>query len=568
MLKNQAKICAILLSTTILTLNSNTHKALALPYKTSYQPQLQGLNGFQSDAIFTVGETLNNTSQGNYTPPGILDGIGAIQKDANTVRIFVNHELRPDVGYGFNLENGTNIPAGSRISYFDINRNDRTIVDGGLAISNIYDRQGNKVTDITQLEFEALARFCSSILVEPNMFGNNKGFVDALYFAGEETGNGTQWVLDVNGSLNSNEGKGDLWAAPMMGRGAWENWTPIDTGTTNKIAMLGGDDSAGAPLFLYVGTKNALGDGSILDRNGLAEGILYSWKPNDITKDNPEDFNGTGNSLEGSWVALNNFDPTNANQPGYDDQGYADQETLWTEAFDLEAFSFSRPEDLATNPLDGTQAVFASTGRSSLYPSDSWGTTYLIDLDFDTNGNPLTGLLKIIYDGDDIGNRDFGLRSPDNLDWGDDGYIYVQEDRSIGEFGDTSGEEASIFRLSLSGELTRIAQMNRSVVAPNGVTDSDPTDIGEWESSGILDVTQLFNTQLGEKLFITDVQAHSLTDGIIADQNLVQGGQLIFLSQNSLNPQATPEPSNFISLFSIGILGFSRFCLSKIQKKN
>ena len=46
------------------------------------------------------------------------------------------------------------------------------------------------------------------------------------------------------------------------------------------------------------------------------------------------------------------------------------------------AFEFSRPEDVATNPADGTQVVMASTGRASLYPSDNWGTTYLIDLDF------------------------------------------------------------------------------------------------------------------------------------------------------------------------------------------
>lgn len=564
MLKNYAKIWGIVLTSTFVTLSSNVVKAQTLPYQTPYTPQMTGLNNWETDALFTVGETLQGTSQGNYTPVGILDGIGAILKDTNTVRVFVNHELSANRGYSYNLTNGTTIPSGARVSYFDIDRNSRQIVDAGLAIGNIYDRKQQEVTNITQLDFEALDRFCSSLLAEANTFGLGRGFVNSLYFTGEETTNGSQWVLNVESSLNSAQGKGDLWAVPQMGRGAWENWTQIDTGTTNKIAMLGGDDTAGAPLYLYVGTKNAIGDNSLLDRNGLASGTLYAWRPNDSTQDNPEDFNGTGNSLSGFWVALNNFNANNAGQPGYDEQGYASQNTLWTEAFALEAFSFSRPEDVATNPLNGTQAVFNSTGRSSLYPSDSWGTTYLMDIDFNVNGDPISGLLKILYNGDDAGNGqfaspDFGLRSPDNLDWSRDGYVYVQEDRSVNGFGNTSGEEASIWRLNpLTSELTRIVQMNRSAVAPNGVIDSAPNNIGNWESSGILDVTNLFNTAPNEQLFIFDVQAHSLNNGAIASNNLVEGGQLILLSQqNSPNPQATPEPSGIVALLGLGLLGFS-----------
>ena len=80
----------------------------------------------------------------------------------------------------------------------------------------------------------------------------------------------------------------------------------------------------------------------------------------------------------------------------------------------------------------------------------------------------------------------------------------------------------------LTGELTRVAQIDRSAV-PEGQTDSDPDDLGDWESSGILDVSSLFGSDPGT-LFIFDVQAHSLRDGIIEEANLVQGGQLAFLS--------------------------------------
>jgi len=41
-----------------------------------------------------------------------------------------------------------------------------------------------------------------------------------------------------------------------MGLAAWENVTELNTGRTDKVAFLVGDDRAGAPLLLYVGDKN------------------------------------------------------------------------------------------------------------------------------------------------------------------------------------------------------------------------------------------------------------------------------------------------------------------------
>ncbi|MGV2390513.1 MAG UNVERIFIED_CONTAM: hypothetical protein LVR29_26635 [Microcystis novacekii LVE1205-3] len=86
--------------------------------------------------------------------------------------------------------------------------------------------------------------------------------------------------------------------------------------------------------------------------------------------------------------------------------------------------------------------------------ADSWGTVYIFDnnLVFDQNGNLDTAAssvsARILYDGNDAGggqfsSPDFGVRSPDNLDWSDDGTIYIQEDRSFSDFGQTSGEETS-----------------------------------------------------------------------------------------------------------------------------
>jgi serralysin len=378
-------------------------------------------------------------------------------------------------------------------------------------------------------------------LVEANQFGTGNGLVDRIYFAGEETNNGSQFALDTKTNT--------LYAVPWFGRAAWENVTEIDTGTTNKVAFIIGDDRSNAPLLMYVGDKNAKGDGSFLDRNGLGKGKLFVWVADDANnatdaiERSPSEFKGSGASTNGKFVEIPYYDPTKANTTGYDAQGFANQAKQDELADAAKAFKFSRPEDVATNPVDGTQAVLASTGNSA--SADTWGTTYKIDVDFNniTAGN-ITAKIDILYDGNDAGKQALGLRSPDNLDWADDGKIYINEDRSIAAFGSI---EASIFSIDPraadpASTLTRIAQIDRSAV-PAGQTDTAPTDVGNWETSGILDVSKLFGAKPGE-LFVVDVQAHSLRGGSVISatnvdgngdgtktdaENLVEGGQLSLL---------------------------------------
>jgi glycerophosphoryl diester phosphodiesterase len=495
-------------------------------FDTSQPAQMLGVggSGYTVDPVFTIGDSVNG-----YTPPGIPDGMGAYALDEQTVRILVNHELNSDTGYAYTLANGTQL-TGARVSYFDIDKATRTIVDAGLAYDTIYNRAGEIVDEATDLEFEGIDRLCSAQYIPANQFGAGIGLEDGLFFTGEETDGGTEFVV--------NPVTKTLYAVPWMGRAAWESVTELNTGTTDKVAILVGDDRGAAPLLLYIGEKNAIGDGSLLDRNGLAQGKLYVWVASNGDVD-PSQFKGTFESREGSFVEIDYYRPDLAGNGEYDKLGFATQEKQDALAAAAGAFQFSRPEDVSTNPADGTQAVMASTGRGQLFGgADNWGTTYKIEVDLDDLSN-ISARLDILYDGDDAGagqfaGPDFGLRSPDNLDWADDGYIYIQEDRStlssLGAFGDTSGEEASIWKLDPNtGELTRIAQINRNTGVPEGQTDGAIGDIGNWESSGILDVSTLFDQAPGS-LFIANTQAHSLRDGIIAEENLVQGGQIFFVS--------------------------------------
>ncbi|QFT98643.1 Hemolysin, chromosomal [Roseovarius sp. THAF8] len=527
------------------------------PGEVTSPPMLEGEEGWTTEPLFTVGGVLDN----GYTPPGIMDGIGAMKLDDQTVRIYVNHELGSGDGYEYEV-NGITL-TGARISYFDIDIATRSIVDGGQAIQQIVDANGDIATD-TSFTFEnkpGFERFCSSVLVEAEQFGDGKGLVDTIYFTGEETGGdfsgvgGAEWALDV--------ATGTIYALPGFGRGAWENVTEVDTGTETHVAFVLADDTApfdadgdgvdeAAPLFMYVGEKSTDPDADFLARNGLDGGKLYVWVPYNPNITSPEDLNGGANNIPqtGAWVEVDNSqnlalaDENGAN--GYDEFGYPTQSNLWQQAEALGAFEFSRPEDVATNPNDGSELVLASTGRDApdFNGADTVGTIYSVKTDF-TDINAPTAALEILYDGDVDPNQT--LRSPDNLDWADDGMIYIQEDRAAnGLFGDGAANpaDAGVVRLDpLTGEVTRIAEINQDNVSPGAVDENvfftGQQDIGDWESSGILDVSTLFGEAPGT-LFLADVQAHALDDqdrfdvpfpaSELTDDNLKEGGQLLFLA--------------------------------------
>ena len=532
---------------------------------------MKGEGTWEVRSLLTIGDHLPSRdprfADQAYEPVGALDGLGAYRLDEGTIRVLVNHEVDGKAGYPYRLDNGTTL-TGARISFLDVDRRTLQILDSGIAYETIRDRQGRIIETGFQVNEadhtgQGLSRLCSSQLIGKGTFN----VVDTIYMTQEELSDplghpygGTVWALDVE--------RRTLHAVPAMGRMAGENTTPL-LGPSDSVALLIGDDTipqtdevesfghiadphtspdhlVTAPLWLYVGKKNAStienalppavdpADAPFLNRNGLLVGQLYYFVAEHGVRTVAQ-FNGTGSTLTGAWKKIEVLDKAKAGENGYDPFGYKTGLTLRREAKAGGAFQFSRPEDVSTHPSIGTRTVLASTGRDTVFPGhDAWGTVYQIDVDL----MGMKATLTILYDGDDAGGARFahpdeGIRNPDNLVWAEDDLIYIQEDKAKQReplFGSHSGQEASVWRLdSLTGEVQRIARIDRSVVLPQGSTDERPGVIGAWESSGILDVTHLFESRVGERVLLATVQAHTIRDGIIAKHKLVEGGQLIML---------------------------------------
>jgi hypothetical protein len=504
-------------------------------------------------SLITNGEFSNGLNPGDsvYAPTGIFDGMGAYDNGNGTYTLLVNSELGSTAGYGY-LVNGVAL-TGARVSKFIVDKDaddnasngyQSSIVSGGIAYSAIYDANGALVSNSSQVEGGGFGRFCSSTYIGANSFGGGRGFADGIYLTGEENGNvGRFWALDT--------ATGGFWSLPGLGRAGWENATLIDTGSPNTVGVLLMDDN-NAPIYLWVGEKSSAPGANFLERNGLAasQGSLYTWAPSggsigtgEGTLDVPDsaDLNklALGTAAAGSWQRLGSGTEVAALSGAQ----------LKDLAFSKGALQLIRLEDVHVNPANGQQAVFATTGGSG---ADLFGNLITLDFAgaFDGTGRISAGnttALKVIYDADRLAVPASGIRSPDNLTWSKDGFIYVQEDRSVAasNFDPTTFGEASIWKLSstatdsVTGQAVseRWAQIDRTAVpAVYGQTDPNPADYGNWESSGIIDVSDFYGAASGS-FFLADVQAHNLrngnigTDALTSNNYLVEGGQINLIQQ-------------------------------------
>ena len=73
--------------------------------------------------------------------------------------------------------------------------------------------------------------------------------INDIYLTGEENDNGQAFALDPHNNI--------LYTVPVLGRCDFENLALLELENPNLIAIVIGADTAGAPLFLYVGENDS-----------------------------------------------------------------------------------------------------------------------------------------------------------------------------------------------------------------------------------------------------------------------------------------------------------------------
>lgn len=323
-----------------------------------------------------------------------FDGLGSYLS-GSTLSIYVNHETssaaisRVDVHLP-DLQQALQSTIDSGATSFPT-----SIVTGmGYAYDTIYDGGYHAISSPAPVASGAVAvgtygdanfdRFCSGTSYLVEQFGGGRGFADQIYITGEEVSGGAFYAVDQANST--------MWEVPDLGNASWENAALVDTGNTTHVALVLNSDVGSSPgdyLRLYVGEKNIddNSDGEIdfLERNGLRGGTIYYFDPDGgaSTTDLPDGL------VTGTW---------NPSTSG------ALQET--------------KLEDLHTNPLNGTEVVFA----------DQTDGIYIMNLNMEFNAGVFDTVSSTVsidqIDDDDVGP----IGAPDNITWAANQKIYVQED--------------------------------------------------------------------------------------------------------------------------------------------
>jgi hypothetical protein len=197
----------------------------------------------------------------------------------------------------------------------------------------------------------------------------------------------------------------------------------------------------------------------------------------------------------------------------------SNQTTLETASDALNVFQFVRVEDIAYDKRPGMQNIVyvVDSGRGATSPgtgnpfTSSNGRVWRLELDPSDPTKVLS--LSILIEGDDAPVKTLGeIHQPDNIE-STANSLLIQEDPGGSQqfpFGspDPNATTARIWQYDLvTGTKHVVAKVNQS--ADEGPTDVDAASVGNlgaWESSGIVDASDVF----GPGAFLVDVQAGTL----------------------------------------------------------
>ena len=155
----------------------------------------------------------------------------------------------------------------------------------------------------------------------------------------------------------------------------------------------------------------------------------------------------------------------------------------------------------------------------------------LYSLDLHPRNVTKGGKLTIEYDADAIvdAGGDIAI-SPDNIDVSDD-YLMINEDGTTESRVVMAAKQrdGSIWRFDLERSGVDVSSRTRVAELDPPGRDGVPVGPGIWETSGIIDVSDIF----GPDTWLSDVQAHAPTAAPGGSTVTVEDGQLFLLRPKS-----------------------------------
>jgi hypothetical protein len=512
----QGRALASLAATALAVAVAATVAGAAIQDIKRYAVPLSG-SGYETKRLLSVGDTvpLTGSPGREYQMVGIPDGTGAHRNRDGTRTIYLNHELpvSPTVATSQPII-GDPLNRGAIVSKLIVDPRGN-VLSGDRAYDVVYDESqpspvAQPAPDMSN-STRPFSRFCSATLVGPP-----EGFDRWIYLPNEEEGTEAN-SFDQKGGLAVAIFDNELHTLPKMGRFAWENTVPQPSRGRRTVVMgledgptAVADNVENSQVYMYVGRKERGPGMSVLNRNGLDNGLLYVLAPVNPAHGSEADFaNGT---IPVQWKLVPNADTTTEAQ-------------LEAASDAVGAINFVRPEDGAFNKKDRNEFFFVTTG--GLTGVNNVGRLY--SLRIDRKDPTAQGTLTAVYNADQIiaAGGDTAI-SPDNIDTSDD-YLMINEDgtEQSRPIMASKNRDGSIWRFKIKDGFVGIDASTAKRIAeldPPGQAGGGPVGPGVWETSGITDTSHLF----GDGSWIFDVQAHPPT--IPPGVNTWEDGQLLLLT--------------------------------------
>lgn len=463
---------------------------LAKPFLTDKGPYISLVNTSFTNSnssvkpLITSGEQLSN----NYTFANIPDGLGAVQIKSGTVDLFVNHELENDTDHG----------GFAKVSRLRLNQTDGSIMGAELIINGS----------------EGYKRFCSASLVE------GYGFEHPVFFTNEEVSDGIVLAIDaVNGTVTK---------MPWLGKFSHENTihVPYFSNTINKTVPLGFEDGEPTESEVYMYAADTpkdlmAGRGQLYVFGSISNATNTATENQSSTSDSWNEIYSSNGTINGKFIPL---------KWNYKTQNESD---LDNEAIVAGGFQFIRPEDGALGKRENMQNILymADTGSETdendkIVPAgtngQNWTNGRIYKFTFTEMKDPPKAFFEVIMDGNDPLALGYNvLKNPDNVDTSINSLMINEDFIDANRLNATAPYDitnnAKILRVDIdSQKTTDAANNNTQTIAYVNQLEDMAAKHGEWESSGILDVSKYF----GKGSWLTTVQAHALKEG----------GQLLLLN--------------------------------------